>query len=130
MAAFPAIVRAIGPSALACASASIELDRLLGELGLTPNRFTEWTFKYGAESLGVRPSGETLFPDFPAFSMLAWVDVDPVLMDTDQIQRLVEECDRLILSTKSADVSSQCSRLRALALCALTHQLSLKFDAI
>jgi hypothetical protein len=86
---FEAIVTAVGSNASACSEVRIDAGQLLGELGLVPERFTEWTFKFGADSLGVSATGETLLPDFPIFSMLAWVDVDPVLIETRQLGPLV-----------------------------------------
>jgi hypothetical protein len=130
MRVFEAIVTAVGPDAAACREARIDVGLLLGELGLVPERFTEWTFKFGADSLGASSTGQTLIPDFPAFSMLAWVDVDPVVIDPEQLNSLAEECSRLMQTTNSAGVSSQCSSLKALAECALTNQLSLRFDTV
>src|ERR1051325_10748632 len=108
--------------------AYIDLGSVFLELGLTPERFTEWTFKFGADSLGVSPQGDTLLPDFPTFSMIAWVDVDPVLMGTNNLVRLVDECSRLAKKFQSTHALSECKRIQDLAARALAHRLFLKFD--
>jgi hypothetical protein len=128
MSGLEAIVKAVGPNADACGEASIGVGQLLGELGMVPELFDEWTRQYGADCLGVSPVGETMLPGFPVLSSLAWVDVDPVVIGMEKLSSLVDECDRLIGVGTSSSVSSDCLTLRALALCALAKQLLLEFD--
>ena len=123
-----AIVKAVGPNAEACDEARIEAGRFLAALGLLPERFEDWTLRFGAGSLGVSPTGETLLPGYPTISMFGWLDVEPVVMGTEILSGLMDECDRLIETTSDISLVAQCVALRALALCAFDHQLSLVFD--
>ncbi len=122
------VVKAVGPNAEACGEATIEVSRFLQALGLLPEHFQNWTRRFGADSLGVSPTGEYLLPDYPAISMLGWVDVEPVVMDAVALSALMNECDRLHEITTEPSLVAQCAELRALVLCALNHQLSLDFD--
>jgi hypothetical protein len=79
-------------------------------LGLSPERFTTWTLKYGADSLGRNANGEFLLPEFPAFSMIAWIDVDPVAMNAGEMGALITDCDKLSQTSKSPQVLSECAQ--------------------
>lgn len=119
-----------GDPAEYCASEAVrvEISTVLGEAGLKPERFTEWTLRYGADSLGKSPHGEWLLPGFPALSMVAWVDVDPLIMPNERVTEFVKECEVLLERTSSSTVSSECERMRKLAECAVVHGLLLRFD--
>ena len=105
-----------------------DLDAILGEAGLNPELFTDWTFRFGADSLGASPYGEYLLPEFPTLSMLAWVDVDAIIVPTERLSELIDECQRLIEETDSDQILTDCQKIQSVAQYAWEHKYYLRVD--
>ncbi|WCT74543.1 hypothetical protein PQ455_04745 [Sphingomonas naphthae] len=99
-----------------------------GELGLEPGRFQRWTLEFGADCMGVSPTGETLIPEFPVFSKVAWMDIDPVVIKDADLFALIVECALICTKALSSEVAAEADAIRRLAECAISKQLALKFD--
>lgn len=63
-------------------------------LGLSDERMVQWQRDYGVDSLGKSPSGQYLIPEFPIFSKVAWMHVDPVIITGKEIHQLIQECEK------------------------------------
>jgi hypothetical protein len=124
-------VTSSGEASERCIPKEAHIERfgeILGEAGLNPKRFSEWTIKYGANSRGMSPQGEYLLEGFPTYSMLAWVDVESVILPSEKLSDLINECEDLIVGATSAEVRAYCENIQALARCAHDNGLFLRFD--
>ncbi|MFV3078140.1 hypothetical protein [Niveispirillum fermenti] len=104
------------------------IGKFYNELGLSPGRFEEWTSNFGADCCGISPDGEFLIPEFPVFSRLAWMDIDPVVLFHDDIINLIIECDNLIEKTNNIEVSLEAVNIKTLAQSAIINDFCIKFD--
>lgn len=68
------------------------LEDLFEPLGLSSNSRADWLNKYGvsdSDSLGV-----PIIPQFPEFSKAAWMHIDSVRFNRENLPALLEECGR------------------------------------
>ena len=75
-------------------SSRVEINAYLAiyaAVGITSARFDEWHRLYGWDSHGVGEGGVVLAPDYPVFSKVIDMFVDPVDLDKNETEQLVQE---------------------------------------
>lgn len=80
-----------------------DIGALYRVIGANSDNFGEWQSFYGMDSLGRGPNGETFIPDFPEFSKVAWMDIDPVMLSEYDLDSLITECQNAELRASTAD---------------------------
>jgi hypothetical protein len=96
-------------------------------LGASQEAFVEWQRKYGFDSLGMGRDGELFISDYPVFSKVAWMFIDPVDLSTSETQALVAECERALISTQDEAARRELQAIKRLASEALAHSAIVRF---
>ncbi len=97
-------------------------------LGAASDQFASWEKKNGYGSLGRDKDGKLFIPDFPIFSKVAWMYIDPVDLSLEEVRQLIQECSEVEARTDDVAVREEVSRLRSLAQEAASRSASLRFD--
>lgn len=120
----------VDPSANDAVTAELplyDLNPLFHGVGLDDRHFIDWQLRYGVDSLGRAPSGELLIPDFPMFSKISGMHIDPVSLDAAEIGQLIDECDRGMITATGTLAAEYLSAIRAFAEQARTVGCHLRF---
>jgi hypothetical protein len=96
-------------------------------LGVTNDKFVAWQERYGFDSLGVGDDGSLLAPEFPVFSKVAWMYVDPVDLTASETKDLVAECEQAMSYTKDVAAKDELRHIRDLAVTATNKSATLRF---
>ena len=96
-------------------------------VGVTAARFDEWHRLYGYDSLGVGEGGSILAPDYPVFSKVIDMFVDPVDLAMDETEQLILECWRAELRTEDEGARRELAEIRNLAATAIRQNAMLRF---
>lgn len=57
-------------------------------LGVTTDKFVAWNERYGFDRIGPGDDGSFLAPEFPVFSKVAWMWIDPVDLTASETKDL------------------------------------------
>jgi len=96
-------------------------------IGVTASRFDEWHGRYGYDSLGVGEGGLILAPDYPVFSKVIDMFVDPVDLAWDETEQLISECCRAEVRTDDDCARRELRNIRDLAKTAIRRKAVLRF---
>ena len=96
-------------------------------VGATPVRMTEWHRSNGYDSLGVGEGGLILAPDYPVFSKVIDMFIDPVDLSMDETEQLILECCRAELRTEHEGARRGLAEIRDLAVTAIRRNAVLRF---
>ena len=69
-----------------------DLVNLFGVLGLTAKATSEWIDLHGISSEDT--DGNPIIPDYPIFLKVSWMHIDAARVSGDEIENLIEECER------------------------------------
>jgi len=111
-------------------SARVEIyaySAIYDAVGVTSERFEQWHRRYGYDSLGVGEGGLVLAPDYPVFSKVMDMFVDPVDLATNEAEQLILECCRAELRTEDEDARRELKEIRDLAVTAIRQNAVLRF---
>lgn len=103
-------------------------NEIYTSLGVTEDRFAQWEQENGYGSQGKDKAGKLFIPDFPIFSKVAWMYIDPVDLSYDEVQQLIDECTRAINSNNNRSAIEELTRIRKIALEASAQSATLRFD--
>jgi len=90
-------------------------DDIYRTIGGTAERFEYWQRKYGMDSLGEGDNGEMFLPEFPVFSKIAWMFIEPVDLSRSETSSLVGECEAALARAHDQHVLNEIGQIRDLA---------------
>jgi len=96
-------------------------------VGVTSERLEEWHRLYGYDSLGVGEGGLMLAPDYPVFSKVIDMFVDPIDLATNEVEQLILECAQAELRTEDEVARRELKEIRGLAVTAIRQNAVLRF---
>jgi hypothetical protein len=102
-------------------------DHIYEAMGVTKKRLDQWQNAHGMDSLGVDQRGSYLAPEYPIFSKVAWMFIDPVDLSRDETANLIVECNKLIAASNDSTANEELNRIRKLASTALERSQTLRF---
>jgi hypothetical protein len=91
------------------------VNDIYASVGVGPNDFAQWQEKYGFGTLGKTDQGILFVPNYPVFSKIAWMGIEPVDLSPTETSMLIEECTKARSNSVNAAANTELEALITLA---------------